>query len=92
MKQIRQLTVIIEREDGGYVALCPELDIASQGDSAHEAKSNLTEAVELFFETADSSEVKARLHGTRLEDALLSEVSLSKDWLTPEEDEAWQDL
>ena len=27
----RQLTAIIEREDDSYVALCPELDIASQG-------------------------------------------------------------
>ena len=52
----RHLTAIIEREDDGYVALCPELDIASQGDSVEEAKRNLAEALELFFETADPSE------------------------------------
>lgn len=62
MAQTRQLTAIIEREGDGYVALCPELDIASQGDSVENAKSNLVEAVELFFETADPSEVKRRLH------------------------------
>ena len=58
----RQLTVIIEREGDGYVALCPELDIASQGDSVDEARSNLTEALELFFETASDAEIQHRLH------------------------------
>lgn len=58
----RQLTAIIEREDTGYVALCPELDIASQGDSIEEARSNLREALELFFEAASPEEVRARLH------------------------------
>ncbi len=44
------LTGIIEKEGDGYVALCPELDVASQGDTVAEARKNLTEAVELFFE------------------------------------------
>jgi predicted RNase H-like HicB family nuclease len=59
----RQLTAIIEREGNGYVALCPELDIASQGDTIAEARANLREALELFFETASSQEVQERLHG-----------------------------
>jgi predicted RNase H-like HicB family nuclease len=63
MKQTRQLTGIIEREGDGYVALCPELDIASQGDSIEEARKKLLEALELFFELADPSEIKARTHG-----------------------------
>ena len=58
----RKLTAIIEREGEGYVALCPEIDIASQGDSIHEARKNLQEALELFFETASSEEIKDRLH------------------------------
>lgn len=62
MKRIHQLTAIIEREQDGYVALCPELDIASQGTSVEEARSNLVEALELFFETADPTELEARLH------------------------------
>jgi len=67
----RQITAIIEREGDGYVALCPELDIASQGDTVESARCNPTEAVELFLETTDPSEVQRRLHSeifiTRLE-------------------------
>jgi predicted RNase H-like HicB family nuclease len=59
----RQLTAIIEREGDGYVALCPELDIASQGDSITEARENLREALELFFETGSEQEISQRLSG-----------------------------
>ncbi len=58
-----KLTAIIEREGEGYVSLCPELDIASQGDSVELARENLCEALELFFECASAQEVKKRLHG-----------------------------
>jgi predicted RNase H-like HicB family nuclease len=58
-----KLTAIIEREGNGYVSLCPELDIASQGGSVEEARDNLREALELFFEVASHEEVKQRLHG-----------------------------
>ena len=58
-----QLTAIIEREGDGYVALCPELDIASQGDSVSEARDNLKEALELFFEVASDTEIERRLRG-----------------------------
>ena len=34
----KQLTAIIEREDDVYVSLCPELDIAIQGDSIEAAR------------------------------------------------------
>jgi predicted RNase H-like HicB family nuclease len=57
----RQFTAIIEREDEGYVALCPELDIASHGDTIEEARSNLLEALELFLECASPEEIKERL-------------------------------
>ena len=56
-----QLTAIIEREEDGYVALCPELDLASQGDTVEQARSNLVEALEGFFEVADPSEVEQNL-------------------------------
>ena len=59
----RRLTIIIEREGDGYVTLCPKLDIASQGDTAEEARNNLREALELFFETASPAEVSRRLSG-----------------------------
>lgn len=60
---IQKLTAIIEKEDNGYVSLCPELDIASQGNTIEQARDNLKEALELFFETASPEEIKKRLHG-----------------------------
>jgi predicted RNase H-like HicB family nuclease len=57
------MTAIIEREDDGFVALCPELDIASQGSTIEEARTNLIEALQLFFETAAPSEITRRLRG-----------------------------
>jgi predicted RNase H-like HicB family nuclease len=74
VKKRQQFTAIIEREGDGYVSLCPELDIASQGNTIEEARKNLTEALELFFEHASESEIKERLHDevfvTRLEVAI----------------------
>ncbi len=70
----KQLTAIIERENDGYVSLCPELDIASQGDSIEDARNNLKETLELFFEAASPNEIQQRLHEevyvTRLEIAV----------------------
>jgi predicted RNase H-like HicB family nuclease len=63
MSITQKLTAIIEREGDGYVFLCPELDISSQGDSIEEARKNLQEALELFFQTAASQEIKTRLNG-----------------------------
>jgi len=56
----KRLTAIIEREGEGYVSLCPEFDIASQGDTIEEARKNLREALELFFETASPTEIRGR--------------------------------
>ena len=63
MNGIRRFTAMIYRETDGYVALCPELDVASQGESVEEASANLREAVELFIESADPSEVEGRMRG-----------------------------
>lgn len=62
MKHLKQLTCIIERENNGFVSLCPQIDIASQGDSVEEARKNLVEAVELFFEMASPQELLARVY------------------------------
>ena len=66
-----QFTAIIEKEEDMFVAICPELDIASQGYTVEESKSNLKEAIKLFFECANDQEIKDRLHEevyiTRLE-------------------------
>ncbi len=57
----RQFTAIIERDGDTYAAHCPELDVASQGSTVAEARSNLTEAIELFLEAASPAEIKQRL-------------------------------
>ena len=62
MRNLKHFTAIIEREDDMYVALCPELDIASQGKTVEKARSNLKEAIELFFDTASKREIRERLH------------------------------
>ncbi len=72
MQRVQRLTAIIEREDDGFVSLCPELDIASQGSSIEDARANLVEALTLFFETADQSEVRRRYHG----DVLVTQVEV----------------
>ncbi len=69
----KQLTAIIEREGDGYVSLCPEFDIASQGDTIEEARNNLREALELFFETASPNEIQTRLH----EEIYVTQVEVS---------------
>ena len=71
MRRVLPFTAIIEREGDGFVALCPELDVASQGDSVEEARANLSEAIGLFLEAADPTELESRLRRevfvTRLE-------------------------
>jgi predicted RNase H-like HicB family nuclease len=59
----RDATVVIERDADVYVALTSAFDIASQGRTIEEARSNLAEALRLFFETADVSEIRRRLSG-----------------------------
>ena len=58
-----RLTAVLRKEEGEYVALNPDLDIASQGKTPDVALANLREAVDLFFETASSEEIRKRLGG-----------------------------
>ena len=71
----QELTAIMEREGDGYVALCPELDVASQGSTVEEARANLKEALELFFEIASTEEMKRRFHG----DVCMTQVEVEGD-------------
>jgi predicted RNase H-like HicB family nuclease len=73
IKKEISLTAIIEKEGNAYVSFCPELDIASQGISVTEAKQNLVEALELFFEYASENEIASRLHN----DVQISTVTLT---------------
>ena len=59
----RSYTAIVEKEGASYVALCPELDVASQGETVESATANLKEAVELFLECADPAEVESSSPG-----------------------------
>jgi len=59
----KRLTAIIQAEGTGFTSLCPELDIASQGETVEQARDNLREALELFFECASPEEVRERLAG-----------------------------
>ena len=59
----KRLTAIIQREGDGFVALCPELDVVSQGATIESARANLQEAVELYFECASPEEVEKRTGG-----------------------------
>lgn len=64
------LTAVIQREGDGFVSLCPELDIASQGSTRQEARRNLLEAVEGFLEVASESEIRSRLGPERYVESL----------------------
>ena len=57
----RRLTAIVECEGDGYIAFCPEVDVASQGETVTEARENLAEALTLFFESASADEIERRL-------------------------------
>jgi len=59
----KRFTAIIQAEPPGFVALCPELDVASQGDTIEQALANLREAVELFYDCASETEIAAREGG-----------------------------
>lgn len=69
----RILTAVIQRENDGYVALCPELDVASQGDTIESARENLREALELFFECASPDEIHERLG----EDVFVTQIEVA---------------
>lgn len=56
-----KLTTVITPEEDMFVALCPELDVVSQGYTRDEARANLKEALELLFEVADREEIDRRL-------------------------------
>ncbi len=72
---VRQLTAVIEKETNGYVALCPEVDVASQGDTISEARENLKEALELFFETASKEEISTRIHDESAQQGSMQNLS-----------------
>ena len=73
----RRLTIILEREGGGYVALCSEVDVAGQGDSASGVRNSLAEALALFFETASAGQVDRRL----CREVYVTHVEVAMGWV-----------
>ncbi|HLC75461.1 MAG TPA: type II toxin-antitoxin system HicB family antitoxin [Candidatus Nanoarchaeia archaeon] len=65
-----KLTAIIKKGERQYVALCPELDVVSQGKTIEEAVSNLKEAVELHIDVMGLPE------GISSEDALVTSIEV----------------
>ncbi len=47
---IHTFTAVVYKEDGLYIAECPEIGTASHGDTIEEAVANLKEATELYLE------------------------------------------
>lgn len=56
----RRFTAIVKCEGDGYVAFCPNVDVASQGETVTEARENLAEALTLFLESASVDEIERR--------------------------------
>lgn len=56
-RMARKATVVIEKDDYGFYAWCPELKgCQSQGDTLEEAVANIKEAIELYLETLPDEE------------------------------------
>jgi predicted RNase H-like HicB family nuclease len=72
-----KFTAVIDRDDGGFVALCPEVDIASQGETVDEARRNLVEAIEGFFEVASEAEIATGLDRERVVEQVEVSVGFS---------------
>jgi predicted RNase H-like HicB family nuclease len=57
-----KVSVVIEKDENGYYAYCPELEgCQTQGNSLEEVISNIKEAIELYLETLPKDEIKASL-------------------------------
>ncbi|NCP78939.1 type II toxin-antitoxin system HicB family antitoxin [archaeon] len=61
-----KFSAIITKEDKIFVALCPELNVVSQGDDENNALENLKEAVSLFLEDEDVKEVIKNIFPAKL--------------------------
>ena len=57
----RRFTAIVESDGDGFNAFCPEVDVASQGETVTEARENLAEAITLLFESATVDDIERRL-------------------------------
>ncbi len=71
-----KVSVIIEKDEYGYYAYCPELEgCQTQGDSVEEVLVNIKEAIELYLETLSEDEAKALLSKEILTTSLEVEIA-----------------
>lgn len=57
-----KVSVVIEKDEYGYYAYCPELEgCQTQGDSLEEVLSNIREAIELYLDTLSEDDIKSAL-------------------------------
>lgn len=68
---LQNLYVVIYREGDGYVAQCLNIDVASEGRSAAEARDNLREALELLFDEPGAGVVVQAVQEVRVEQLTL---------------------
>jgi predicted RNase H-like HicB family nuclease len=62
MKMSDKVSIVIEKDEHGYYAYCPELEgCQSQGETLEETLANIKEAIELYLETLPEDEKKAAL-------------------------------
>ena len=66
-----ELTAVIRKGEKQFVALCPEVDVVSQGYTVEEAIDNLREAVELYIEEMGSPEIHS-------EDAIIARFAVKE--------------
>jgi len=75
-KMSYKVSIVIEKDENGYYAYCPELEgCQSQGDSLEEIMANIKEAIELYLETLTEEEIKESLSKEILTTAVAVDVS-----------------
>lgn len=78
LKQIL-LNVVVKEEEKGYSVICPELNVASQGDTFEESITNIKEAIELYIESAEQLGIMDEV----LEQLGISKEDFRKDRILP---------
>lgn len=83
----RTFTAVVYRDEDVYVAECPEVGTASQGETIEEALSNLKEATELYLEEFPISKTSTRLITTfnvehnKTDESVEDLIELVDEWI-----------
>lgn len=75
MKKIQNHSILIKRFNEHFVALCPELNVAAQGESLVEAREEIAKAIKTYFAFSKKTGVEsARLDIDTLREFLLEDI------------------